>query len=96
VEGKSGKAAREVMESEKPRTITFNLNQNPKYDTGLVAVARWTFSSSRCYSSVTLHFRRRPCGAKSYQTAKAAGFVSASSTTVRVTPTASAFPKPKK
>src|SRR5947207_15618100 len=24
------------MESEKPRTITFNLNQNPKYDTGLV------------------------------------------------------------
>src|SRR5690348_13893278 len=24
------------MESEKPRTLTFNLNQNPKYDTGLV------------------------------------------------------------
>ena len=29
-------AAREVMESEKPRTLTFNLNQDPKYDTGLV------------------------------------------------------------
>jgi xanthine dehydrogenase accessory factor len=24
------------MEEEKPRTLTFNLNQNPKYDTGLV------------------------------------------------------------
>jgi xanthine dehydrogenase accessory factor len=24
------------MESEKPRSLTFNLNQNPKYDTGLV------------------------------------------------------------
>jgi xanthine dehydrogenase accessory factor len=29
-------AAREVMESEKPRTMTFDLNQDPKYDTGLV------------------------------------------------------------
>ena len=29
-------AAREVMESEKPRTLTFDLNQDPKYDTGLV------------------------------------------------------------
>src|ERR1700741_3130485 len=29
-------ADREVMEQEKPRTLTFNLNQDPKYDTGLV------------------------------------------------------------
>src|ERR1700719_4051500 len=29
-------AAREVMESETPRTLTFNLNQSPKYDAGLV------------------------------------------------------------
>ena len=29
-------AAREVMKSEKPRTLTFNLNQSPKYDTGLL------------------------------------------------------------
>jgi len=36
VEAEVWQAAREVMESEKPRTITFNLNQNPKYDTGLV------------------------------------------------------------
>ena len=32
----SGSAAREVMEQEKPRTLTFDLNQDPKYDTGLV------------------------------------------------------------
>src|SRR6201981_3430307 len=36
VEAEVCQAAREVMESEKPRTLTFNLNQNPKYDTGLV------------------------------------------------------------
>ena len=36
VEAEIWQAAREVMEEEKPRTLTFNLNQNPKYDTGLV------------------------------------------------------------
>jgi xanthine dehydrogenase accessory factor len=36
VEGEVWQAARETMESEKPRTLTFNLNQDPKYDTGLV------------------------------------------------------------
>src|SRR5262252_5566090 len=36
VEADVWQAAREVMESEKPRTLTFNLNQNPKHDTGLV------------------------------------------------------------
>src|SRR2546428_1742580 len=36
VEAEVWQAAREVMESEKPRTLTFNLNQSPKYDTGLV------------------------------------------------------------
>jgi xanthine dehydrogenase accessory factor len=36
VEAEVWQAAREVMESEKPCTLTFNLNQNPKYDTGLV------------------------------------------------------------
>lgn len=29
-------AAREVMQEEKPRTLTFNLNNNPSYDTGLL------------------------------------------------------------
>ena len=36
VEAEVWQAAREVMESERPKTLTFNLNQNPKYDTGLV------------------------------------------------------------
>ncbi len=36
VEAEVWQAAREVMEKELPRTLTFNLNQNPKYDTGLV------------------------------------------------------------
>jgi len=36
VEAEVWQAAREVMESEKPRSLTFNLNQNPKFDTGLV------------------------------------------------------------
>jgi xanthine dehydrogenase accessory factor len=36
VEADVWRAAKEVMESEKPRTLTFDLNQDPKYDTGLV------------------------------------------------------------
>src|SRR5215475_8977002 len=36
VEAEVWQAAREVMEKEKPRTLKFNLNQNPKEDTGLV------------------------------------------------------------
>lgn len=36
VEAEVWEAAREVMKSEKPQSLTFNLNNNPKYDTGLV------------------------------------------------------------
>jgi xanthine dehydrogenase accessory factor len=36
VEADVWQAAREVMESERPRTLVFDLNQDPKYDTGLV------------------------------------------------------------
>lgn len=36
VEAEVWQAAREVMEKEKPRTLSFNLNQNPKDDTGLI------------------------------------------------------------
>ena len=36
VEAEVWQAAREVMEEEKPRTLTFNLNHDPKYDSGLV------------------------------------------------------------
>jgi xanthine dehydrogenase accessory factor len=36
VEAEVWEAAREVMKNEKPQSLTFNLNNNPKYDTGLV------------------------------------------------------------
>jgi xanthine dehydrogenase accessory factor len=36
VEAEVWQAAREVMEEERPRTLSFDLNQNPRYDTGLV------------------------------------------------------------
>lgn len=36
VEAEVWQTAKEVMQTEKPRTLTFNLNNNPKYDTGLV------------------------------------------------------------
>ena len=36
VEAEVWQAAREVMEREQPRTLTFDLNQDPRYDTGLV------------------------------------------------------------
>jgi xanthine dehydrogenase accessory factor len=36
VEAEVWQAAREVMEEEKPRSLTFNLNHDPKYDSGLV------------------------------------------------------------
>jgi len=36
VEAEVWQAAREVMESERPRTLTFDMNNDPKYDTGLI------------------------------------------------------------
>src|SRR5215472_16253529 len=36
VEAEVWEAAREVMKTEKPQTLRFDLNNNPKYDTGLV------------------------------------------------------------
>jgi len=36
VEAEVWAAAREVMQQEKPRKLTFNLNQDPAYDTGLL------------------------------------------------------------
>jgi len=40
--------AREVIAQEKPRTLTFDLNQDPKYDTDSSAAARSKSSSNRC------------------------------------------------
>ena len=61
VEAEVWQAAREVMESEKPRTLTFNLNQDPKYDTGLVCGGTLDiFVEPILPPADTLHFRRRP------------------------------------
>src|SRR5450432_1043899 len=60
VEAEVWQAAREVMESEKPRTLKFDLNQDPKYDTGLVCGGHpGSFCGARAASSITLYFRRR-------------------------------------
>ncbi len=40
VEAEVWQAAREVISQEKPRTLNFDLNQDPKYDTGLVCGGR--------------------------------------------------------
>ena len=68
VEAEIWQAAREVMESEKPRTLTFNLNQDPKYDTGL-GLRRHArhFCGAGSTSSITLYFRRRSCIRKPLQ-----------------------------
>ena len=64
VEADVWQAAREVMESEKPRTLTFDLNQDPKYDTGLVCGGTLEdFHRAGVTSSVTLCIRcRSRCG----------------------------------
>ena len=68
VEADVWQAAREVMESEKPRTLTFNLNQDPKYDTGLVCGGTLDiFVEPVAASSITLYFWRRPCFSKPLQ-----------------------------
>lgn len=40
VEAEVWQAAREVIASEKPRSLSFDLNQDPRYDTGLVCGGR--------------------------------------------------------
>jgi len=74
VEADVWQAAREVMESEKPRTLKFDLNQDPKYDTGLVCGGPWKSLWSQFYLQHYFIFRRRPCSFNLCQTATGAGF----------------------
>src|SRR6266851_7745826 len=75
VEAEVWQAAREVMESEKPRTITFNLNQNPKYDTGLVCGGTVDIFIEPVLPPALLYiFGAGHVALSLYQTAKAAGF----------------------
>ena len=75
VEAEVWQAAREVMESEKPRTLTFNLNQNPKYDTGLVCGGTLDIFIEPVLPPALLYiFGAGHVALNLYKTAKNAGF----------------------
>jgi xanthine dehydrogenase accessory factor len=75
VEAEVWQAAREIMESEKPRTLTFNLNQNPKYDTGLVCGGTLDIFIEPVLPPASLYiFGAGHVAVSLYKTAKMAGF----------------------
>ena len=75
VEAEVWQAAREVMESERPRTLTFNLNQNPKYDTGLVCGGTLDIFIEPVLPPASLYiFGAGHVALSLYKTAKTAGF----------------------
>src|ERR1041385_191377 len=75
VEADVWQAAREVMEEEKPRSLTFNLNQNPKYDTGLVCGGTLDIFIEPVLPPVLLYiFGAGHVALNLYRTAKQAGF----------------------
>lgn len=75
VEADVWQAAREVMESKKPRTLTFNLNQNPKHDTGLVCGGTLDIFIEPILPPALLYvFGAGHVSFSLYRTAKTAGF----------------------
>src|SRR6476661_3759208 len=75
VEAEIWQAAREVMESEKPRTLTFNLNQDPKYDTGLVCGGTLDIFIEPVLPPASLYiFGAGHVSVNLYKMAKSAGF----------------------
>jgi len=75
VEADVWQAAREVMESEKPRTLSFNLNQNPKYDTGLVCGGTLDVFIEPVLPQALLYiFGAGHVSVNLYKTARSAGF----------------------
>ena len=75
VEAEVWQAAREVMESEKPRTMTFDLNQDPKYDTGLVCGGTLEIFIEPVLPPAELYiFGAGHVAASLYQVARIAGF----------------------
>jgi xanthine dehydrogenase accessory factor len=68
-------AAREVMELERPRTLTFDLNQDPKYDTGLVCGGTLEIFVEPVLPPADLYiFGAGHVAASLYKVAKIAGF----------------------
>ena len=75
VEAEVWQAAREVMESEKPRTLSFNLNQNPKFDTGLVCGGTLDIFIEPVLPPARLYiFGAGHVALSLYKTARSAGF----------------------
>jgi xanthine dehydrogenase accessory factor len=75
VEADVWQAARQVMEEEKPRTLTFNLNQDPKYDTGLVCGGTLDIFIEPVLPQALLYiFGAGHVSFSLYKTAKDAGF----------------------
>ena len=75
VEADVWQAAREVMEEEKPRTLSFNLNQSPKYDTGLVCGGTLDIFIEPILPPAVLYiFGAGHVAASLYKTAHDAGF----------------------
>jgi xanthine dehydrogenase accessory factor len=75
VEAEVWQAAREVMELERPRTLTFDLNQDPKYDTGLVCGGTLEIFVEPVLPPADLYiFGAGHVAASLYKVAKIAGF----------------------
>ena len=75
VEAEVWQAAREVMESERSRTLTFDLNQDPKYDTGLVCGGTLEIFVELILPPADLYiFGAGHVAASLYQVARIAGF----------------------
>ena len=75
VEADVWRAAREVMEEEKPRTLSFDLNHDPKYDTGLVCGGTLDIFIEPVLPPALLYiFGAGHVSASLYKTAKDVGF----------------------
>jgi len=75
VEAEVWQAAKEVMKEEKPRTLTFNLDQTPDKDTGLVCGGTLQIFVEPILPSPVLYiFGAGHIGLNVYRIARAAGF----------------------
>jgi len=75
VEADVWQAAREVIESERPRTLTFDLNHDPKYDTGLLCGGTLEVFVEPVLPAAELYiFGAGHVGAALYRVARIAGF----------------------
>jgi xanthine dehydrogenase accessory factor len=75
VEAEVWQAAREVIEEEKPRTLAFNLDKNPKYDTGLVCGGSLEIFVEPLLPPATVYiFGAGHVGLHVYRVARIAGF----------------------